>query len=234
MHSEPGGSDIRLLVIDGDKNVLDLVVQTFVNAGGFKVSTASNGREGCAKAVRELPNLIILEMELAKTPGLEVARFLSVDSRTRHIPIVMLSARAEEIDRILGWEMGAADYVTKPFSSRELVLRVRAILRRSESQSPSESLRAGPVMLDIARHAAMVEDRPIRLTTVEYKLLTKLMETPHRAHARNRLLREVWGYSREANTRTIDTHVRRLRKKFGKHGGVIETVRGFGYRLVKD
>src|SRR4029077_6515593 len=223
MHSESGGGDIGLLVIDSDKDVLDLVVQTFVKAGGFAVSTASDGRMGCAKALREIPHLIILDLMLPKVPGLEVIRFLKVDSRTQHIPIVVITAKAEEVDRIIGFEMGAADYITKPFSPRELVFRARVTLMRNHRQSMSENLCAGPVRLDIARHAALVENVPVRLTTVEYKLLSKLMEIPRRAHARRRLLREVWGYSRDTSTRTIDTHVRRLRKKLGKHREIIET-----------
>jgi two-component system, OmpR family, phosphate regulon response regulator PhoB len=224
-------SDTRILVVEDDKDVLDLVERTFVRAGGFAVSTASDGRVGYGKALREGPQLIILDLMLPKIPGLEVTKLLKVNSTTRHIPILMLTAKTDEVDRIVGFEMGASDYVTKPFSPRELLLRARSILQRTTHPSNGERLSAGPITLDIAKHSVMVDDLPVRLTTVEYKLLNRLMEVPRRAHARNRLLNDVWGYSRETDTRTIDTHVRRLRKKLGKHGNVIETVRGFGYKL---
>ena len=224
-------SDTRILVIEDDKDVLDLVVRTFAKAGGFSISTAIDGRLGYGKALREGPQLIILDLMLPKIPGLEITKLLKVNAATRHIPILILSAKSDEIDRIVGFEMGAADYVTKPFSPRELLLRVRAILQRNGTQSHTESLSAGAITLDIARHSVLVDNQPVRLTTVEYKLLNKLMDVPRRAHARHRLLNEVWGYNNDADTRTIDTHVRRLRKKLGKHCDVIETVRGFGYRL---
>ena len=224
-------SESRLLVIEDDKDVLDLVTRAFVKAGGFTVSTASDGRAGYVKALREVPHLIVLDLMLPKMPGLEVAKLLKVNAATHHIPILMLTAKVDEVDKIVGLEMGAADYVTKPFSPRELVLRARGILQRNRYEFPTESLRAGPITLDVARHLILVDNAPVRLTTVEYKLLTKLLEMPRRAHRRDRLLNEVWGYSRSTETRTIDTHIRRLRKKLGKHTGVIETVRGFGYRL---
>ena len=224
-------NDTRILVIEDDKDVLDLVVRTFTKAGGFSISTAIDGRLGYGKALREGPQLIILDLMLPKIPGLEITKLLKVNSATRHIPILMLSAKSDEVDRIVGFEMGASDYVTKPFSPRELLLRVRAILQRNGTQSHNERLSAGPITLDIGRHSVLVDNEPVRLTTVEYKLLNKLMDVPRRAHARQRLLNEVWGYNRDADTRTIDTHVRRLRKKLGKHSDAIETVRGFGYRL---
>ena len=227
-------SDTRLLVIDDDKDLLDLVTRTFTKAGGFVISTAADGRAGYIKALREAPQLIVLDLMLPKMPGMEVAKLLKVNAATKHIPILMLTAKADEVDKIVGFEMGAADYVTKPFSPRELILRARAILQRNGKDSHSESLRAGPITLDVARHSVLVDDIPVRLTTVEYKLLTKLMELPRRAHPRQRLLTDVWGYTSGADTRTIDTHVRRLRKKLGKHMDVIETVRGFGYRLAED
>ncbi len=164
-------------------------------------------------------------------PGLEVCRALKSEAATRHIPIMMLTAKAEEVDRIVGLEFGADDYVTKPFSPREVVLRIQAILRRRDGVSRSEPLQAGSISIDPIRHEVTVGGKRIHLTSIEFKLLQTLIERRGRVQERDRLLNDVWGYESVIDTRTVDTHVRRLRDKLGKAGDYIETIRGFGYRF---
>src|SRR5438045_669150 len=225
-------SSIKLLIIEDEQDVIDLLTLNLRKAGGFVVSTATDGASGLRKVREELPALIILDLMLPKMPGLEICKVLKTDAATRHIPVLMLTAKAEEIDRIVGLEFGADDYVTKPFSPRELVLRVSAILRRGKGDVAEEkTLSIGPITLDPARHHVEVAGKPLRLTSVEFKLLNMLMRRQGRVQERDRLLNEVWGYESVIDTRTVDTHVRRLRKKLGKAANVIETVRGFGYRI---
>ncbi|MEY2496897.1 MAG: two-component system, OmpR family, phosphate regulon response regulator PhoB [Verrucomicrobiota bacterium] len=221
----------RILIIEDEQDVIDLLTLNLRKAG-FILSTATDGAAGLRKAREESPVLIILDLMLPKMPGLEICRALKTDIATRQIPIIMLTAKAEEIDRIVGLEFGADDYVTKPFSPRELVLRVNAILRRGKGEVADEKkLSIGPITLDPSRHRVTVAGKAVRLTSVEFKLLSKLMQRQGRVQARDRLLNEVWGYESVIDTRTVDTHVRRLRQKLGKASAVIETVRGFGYRI---
>src|ERR1700730_4008861 len=225
-------SSTRLLIIEDEQDVIDLLTLNLRKAGGFAVSTATDGASGLRQVRAELPALIILDLMLPKMPGLEICKVLKTDAATRHIPIIMLTAKAEEIDRIVGLEFGADDYVTKPFSPRELVLRVNAILRRGKSDVAEEKkLSIGQITLDPARHHVAVAGKPVRLTSVEFKLLSMLMQRQGRVQARDRLLNEVWGYESLIDTRTVDSHLRRLRKKLGKAAVAIETVRGFGYRI---
>jgi DNA-binding response OmpR family regulator len=224
-------SSIRILIIEDEQDVIDLLTLHLRKAGGFTVTTATDGASGLRKAREELPALIILDLMLPKMPGLEICKVLKTDAATRQIPIIMLTAKAEEIDRIVGLEFGADDYVTKPFSPRELILRVNAILRRGKGEAAEEKMSIGAITLDPARHHVAVGGKPVRLTSVEFKLLSMLMHRKGRVQARDRLLNEVWGYESLIDTRTVDTHVRRLRKKLGKAAVAIETVRGFGYRI---
>lgn len=221
----------KILIVEDEPDVVDLLSMQLRKAGGFFVVTAEDGAEALKKARTETPALIVLDLMLPKMSGLEVCRLLKSDSLTRQIPIVMLTAKAEEVDRIVGLEFGADDYVTKPFSPREMVLRIQAILRRGENDGADENLTRGPITIDSARHRVLVSGKPIILTAVEFKLLSMLMKRPGRVQARDRLLNEVWGYEAAIDTRTVDTHVRRLREKLGKAANAIETVRGFGYRL---
>ncbi len=220
----------RILLIEDEPDVVDLLTLNLRKAD-FTVASAVDGATGLRLAREEPPALIILDLMLPKMPGLEVCKLLKSDPATQHIPIIMLTAKAEEVDRIVGLEFGADDYVTKPFSPREMVLRVRAILRRGQGEPAEESLSIGPIQLDPARHKVTVNGKLVRLTSVEFKLLTMLMQRRGRVQARDRLLNEVWGYESAIDTRTVDTHVRRLRKKLGKAADTIETVRGFGYRI---
>lgn len=224
-----------ILVIEDEKDVVDLLALNLRKTHGFNISSASDGASGLNKARGERPDLIILDLMLPKISGLEVCKILKSDPATRHIPILMLTAKAEEIDRVVGLEFGADDYVTKPFSPREVGLRIQAILRRGTiSEQTDERLTAGPITVDPTRHQVLVDGKPVNLTSLEFKLLRTLMQRRGRVQDRDRLLNEVWGYESVIDTRTVDTHVRRLREKLGKSGNVIETVRGFGYRVRED
>jgi two-component system, OmpR family, phosphate regulon response regulator PhoB len=224
-------SSKTVLIVEDEKDVVDLLVLNLRKAGGFAISTASDGAVGLTKARAEKPDFIVLDLMLPKMPGLEVCKILKSDPATRHIPIMMLTARAEEIDRIVGLEFGADDYVTKPFSPREVVLRIQAILRRGAAEQTDERLTAGPITIDPVRHEVSVAGKRVNLTSLEFKLLRTLMQRRGRVQERDRLLNDVWGYESVIDTRTVDTHVRRLREKLGPAGDVVETVRGFGYRL---
>ncbi len=228
------GSSKTILIVEDEKDVVDLLALNLRKAGGFVISTASDGVTGLNKARREKPDFIILDLMLPKMPGLEVCKILKSDPASRQIPILMLTAKAEEIDRIVGLEFGADDYMTKPFSPREVILRIRAILRRGEATPEDERLTAGPITIDPARHEVSVAGKCVTLTSIEFKLLRTLMQRRGRVQERDRLLNDVWGYESIIDTRTVDTHVRRLREKLGKAGDVVETVRGFGYRLREN
>jgi DNA-binding response OmpR family regulator len=223
-----------ILIIEDERDVVDLLALHLRKSGKFAVSTANDGASGLDKARNERPAFIILDLMLPKMPGLEVCKVLKTDPATRHIPIMMLTAKAEEIDRIVGLEFGADDYVTKPFSPREVILRVKAILRRGEARQDDERLTAGAITIDPARHNVSVEGKRVNLTSIEFKLLCTLIQRRGRVQARDRLLNDVWGYESVIDTRTVDTHVRRLREKLGKAGTAVETVRGFGYRLREN
>ena len=225
------GSGRKILIIEDESDVADLLTLNLRKAG-FRTSTAADGASGLQKARDDRPDFIILDLMLPKMSGLEICKILKSDNATSHTPILMLTARAEEIDRIVGLEFGADDYVTKPFSPREVVLRIRAIFRRGEKAD--ESLKAGPISIDPARHEVRINGKRVRLTSLEFKLLRTLMQRRGRVQERDRLLNEVWGYESVIDTRTVDTHVRRLREKLGKAGDAIETVRGFGYRLREN
>jgi len=228
------GSGKTILIVEDERDVVDLLVLNLRKAGRFGISTASDGVTGLNKARSERPAFIILDLMLPKMPGLEVCKILKTDPLTRQIPIMMLTAKAEEIDRIVGLEFGADDYVTKPFSPREVVLRIQAILRRAEVLPDDERLSAGSITIDPERHKVSVAGKLVNLTSIEFKLLRTLMQRRGRVQARDRLLNDVWGYESVIDTRTVDTHVRRLREKLGKASQVVETVRGFGYRLREE
>jgi len=221
----------KVLVVEDEEDVVEMLTRAFRRATGFNVIAATDGATGLRRAREESPALVVLDLMLPKMPGVEVCKILKSDSLTRHIPILMLTAKAEEIDRILGLELGADDYVSKPFSPREIVLRAQAILRRGETPTDAQSLVAGPITIDGVRHHVSVNGKVIHLTGLEFKLLRTLVQRRGRVQQRDRLLSDVWGYESLIDTRTVDTHVRRLREKLGKAGDAIETVRGFGYRL---
>ena len=222
-----------VLIVEDEPDVLDLVVY-HLQKSGFKTLTARDGAVGLRKACDQRPALVVLDLMLPELDGTEVCKRLKADARTAQIPIIMLTAKADEVDRVLGLELGADDYVTKPFSPRELVLRVKTILRRAKGGvEPAEFLKDCELVVDIAKHAVMLKDKPVELTATEFKLLATLLERRGRVQSRDRLLQDVWGYEGDVDTRTVDTHVRRLREKLGKAADHIETVRGVGYRYAE-
>jgi len=219
-----------ILVVDDERDIVELVRYNLTQAG-YRVVSATDGRQAVDLARRERPDLVVLDLMLPVLPGAEVARALKQDEKTRAIPILMLTARGEEMDRVVGFELGADDYVVKPFSPRELVLRVQAILRREEKKEEDERIIHDPLVIDVGAHVVRLKGKEIALTATEFKLLHRLARRPGRAFSRDQLLSEVWGYGGETETRTVDTHMKRLRAKLGSVGDWIETVRGVGYRF---
>jgi two-component system phosphate regulon response regulator PhoB len=202
---------------------------------GFSVISALDGPSGFELAKKERPSLVILDLMLPGMDGKDICRSLKSNSLTQSIPILMLTAKAEEVDRVIGLELGADDYVTKPFSPRELVLRVKAILRRKEvSQEGEKIIQIGELSIDVDRHHVSIKKSPIRLTSTEFKLLLELASRRGRVQTREHLLDKVWGYTYEGYARTVDTHIRRLREKLGPSGDFIETIRGVGYRFREE
>jgi two-component system phosphate regulon response regulator PhoB len=223
----------KILVVDDESDVVDML-EINLRTAGFLVVSVPNGAAAIAKARSEAPSLIILDLMLPGMSGLEICKVLKGDIATRHIPIIMLTAKGEEVDKIVGLELGADDYVTKPFSPRELILRVNRSLRRGKDKQPSlEKMIVGDLVLDHTRHEVLVKTEPVELTATEFRLLALLMERRGRVQGRDRLLNDVWGYESIIDTRTVDTHVRRLREKLGPLASYIETVRGVGYRIAE-
>ena len=223
----------RILVVDDEPDIVALVAFHLVKAG-YRVSTASSGLDALALARQDHPALVVLDLMLPGTSGFEVLEALRADDATRDVAVLMLTARREEPDRIRGLSLGADDYLTKPFSPQELVLRVGAILRRVQMAQPAsnDTLRAGPIAIDRAAHRVTVDGLgELELTPTEYRLLLTLAERRGRVQARGLLLETVWDAAPDIQTRTVDMHVQRLRSKLGPAGEMIETVRGFGYRL---
>ncbi|MFI5229174.1 MAG: response regulator [Gemmatimonadales bacterium] len=222
----------RVLVVDDEADIVALVAFHLVKAG-YRVSTASTGPDAVAAARQERPALIVLDLMLPGASGYDVLEQLRSQPATREIAVLMLTARREEQDRIRGLSLGADDYLTKPFSPQELVLRVGAILRRltAGGVAPSDILTIGPIGIDRAEHRVAVDDQPVELTPTEYKLLLILAERRGRVQSRAHLLETVWEAAPDIQTRTVDMHVQRLRAKLGRGGDLIETVRGFGYRV---
>jgi phosphate regulon transcriptional regulator PhoB len=222
----------KVLVADDEADVLNLVCNNLKSAG-FTPLRAEDGTSALEQAKAQIPSLIVLDLMLPGMSGLEVCKALKADPATKNIPILMLTAKAEEVDRILGFELGADDYMTKPFSPRELVLRVQSVLRRATPQTDkADVLKLGDIVVDRTRHGVSVRGKDLDLTATEFKLLATLMERRGRVQSRDVLLNDVWGYESVIDTRTVDTHVRRLREKLGKAADCLETIRGFGYRMV--
>ena len=222
----------RILVVDDEADIVALIAYHVAKAG-YRVSTATTGVEALATAQRERPALVILDLMLPELSGYDVLEQLRAADATRTVGVLMLTARREEPDRIRGLALGADDYLTKPFSPQELVLRVGAILRRigSSAAPAGDVLAIGPIQIDTSAHRVSVGGRAVELTPTEYKLLLVLAERRGRVQDRSRLLEVVWEAAPDIQTRTVDMHVQRLRAKLGDAGALIETVRGFGYRL---
>jgi len=230
----PHNRSKAVLIVEDEQDVIDMLATRLLKETNYTISTANDGVAGLEKARAELPWIIILDLMLPKMSGLEVCRLLKSDRITKGIPIIILSAKASEADRLIGLELGADDYVTKPFSPREVLLRIKTIERLRSTEANDERLVCGLITLDRIRHEVEVAGKPVRLTSAEFKLLSLLMKTPGRVHSRDFLLTSAWGYETLINTRTVDTHIGRLRNKLGKAANAIETVRGFGYRLLRD
>jgi two-component system, OmpR family, phosphate regulon response regulator PhoB len=223
----------QVLIVDDERDLVRLLEFNLQQAG-FETSAAYGGEEALQRVRQRIPDLVVLDLMLPDISGTEVCRQLKSSPRTRHVPVLMLTARTDEVDRVVGFEVGADDFVTKPFSLRELVLRVRAILRRGTPGEGDESREeVGPIRVDPAAHRAFVEGNEITLTALEFKLLLTFMSRLGRVQTRESLLQDVWGVSSDLQTRTVDTHVKRLREKLGAGRDLIETVRGIGYRMVE-
>src|SRR3990170_7308101 len=221
-----------ILVVDDENDILTLLKYNLEKAG-FKVLSSQDGPEAINTAAKEKPDLIVLDIMLPSMEGTEVCRILKGRDGTRDIPIIMLTAKGEEIDRIVGFELGADDYIIKPFSPRELVLRVKAVLKRGHGDD-TKSIKAGPVTIDINKSSASLDGKLLTLTATEFKLLVELAKSPGRVLTREVLLDRVWGNDCFVIDRTVDTHITRLREKLADYGDCIETVRGFGYRFREE
>jgi len=222
----------NILVVDDERDLVSLLDFNLRQAG-FETTLAHNGEQALQAARRRLPDLTLLDLMLPDIAGTEVCRQFKSDPRTKAMPVIMLTAKGEELDRVVGFELGADDYVVKPFSMRELVLRVKAVLRRAAQKGgdrPRSEL--GAIRLDVDAHRCFIQGAEIELTPLEFRLLATLMSRAGRVQSRERLLTDVWEMSSELETRTVDTHVKRLREKMGAARDLLETVRGVGYRLV--
>ena len=225
----------EILVVEDEPDIRGLVV-LHLEREGFRCRTAANGPDAVREAKAHRPDLIVLDLMLPGLDGLEVCRRLRADPETAGVPIIMLTAKADEVDRVVGLELGADDYVAKPFSPRELVARARAVLRRARPAAGTRVLSAGPLALDPERHRVTLAGTEVMLTPKEFDLLQALLESAGRVLSREHLLNRVWGYARadEIESRTVDVHVRRLRVKLGDAGNRIATVKSVGYRFEAD
>ena len=221
---------VRICVVEDEPGIAE-VLQYNLEREGFDVATEARGDDALDHLRRQPPDLLVLDLMLPGLDGLELLRCLRRDPRTAQLPTLILTARGEEVDRVVGLELGADDYVTKPFSPREVVLRVKSILRRVRGSAVGEVIEVADLHLDIPGHRLLIGDREVALTATEFRLLKLLMEHDGRVLSRERLLSEAWGYSLDVDSRTVDTHVRRLRRKLGSRAGLIETVIGVGYRF---
>ena len=222
----------RILIADDEMDVLALL-ETRLSASGYEVFKVSDGIAALDRARADAPDLAVLDVMMPGLSGLEVCRALKADPKTSCMPIILLTARHEEVDRVLGFEFGADDYVLKPFSPREVALRVQALLRHQLQpvSAPRSLLKVGNVTIDRLAHRVTVQTRAVELTRTEFKLLSSLMEQAGRVLTRETLLNTVWPEAANIEIRTVDTHLRRLREKLGRAGKYIQTVRGFGYRI---
>lgn len=226
----------RILVVDDESDILNLLEYNLKKAG-FRILLARDGPEAIESARANMPELVILDIMLPNMEGTEVLRRLKSHDSTKGIPVIMLTAKGEEIDKVIGFELGAEDYITKPFSPRELILRVKAVLKRTSERPGGEEGRViafDGLTVDLSRHKVAVEGKPVELSTTEFRLLSALMQAGGRVLSRDAILDRAWGRDCFVIPRTVDTHVRRLRSKLGRAGDYIETVRGVGYRFREE
>ena len=225
----------KVLIVEDDKNISRLIGYNLGKAG-FDCRTAFTGEDALKLTDKERFDLIVLDLMLPGIDGLEVCRILKQDKESQKVPVVMLTAKGEEMDRVVGLELGADDYIVKPFSPRELVLRIKAILRRGgPKKSPiSGTLTAPGLTIDVERHQVLANKKEVELTAMEFRLLATLVERRGRVQDRDRLLEDVWGITGDIDTRTVDTHIKRLRAKLGRPGKLIKTIRNVGYKFADD
>jgi len=223
---------MRIAIIEDEKDLASLLAFQ-LEKEGYQVLTAHDGKSGYELVSSEIPDLVLLDIMLPIISGVEVCKLLKREKRTQGIPVIMLTAKSEEIDRVIGLEVGADDYVTKPFSLRELLLRIKVAIRRTnrEEQQDDRMIVLGPVVIDTSRCLVTVSTEEVIFTTTEYKLLCALAESRGRVLTRDHLLRDVWGHHTGTDSRTVDSHITRIRTKLGHCGEFVKTVRGFGYKM---
>ena len=219
-----------ILIIEDEIDIANLVGFNF-ERNGYSVDIAHDGREGLEKILKNQPDLVILDLMLPEIDGYKILKKMQRDTRSHSIPVIMLTAKSQIDDRLKGLELGADDYITKPFSPKELILRAQAILKRNRVTPVAEDFLLGPFRFDKNALAFFVHDQPLSLSLIEFKLFLFLCQRAGQSQDRNDLLKVVWGYSDEIHSRTLDTHMKRLRKKLGEEGSFIETIRGIGYRV---
>ena len=221
----------KIYIVEDEPDIRETLEYNFSNEG-FEVFTAPDGEEALSNIKKVLPDVLILDLMLPGLSGLDVCKSIRADDDIRDMSIIMLTAKGEEIDRVIGFELGADDYVTKPFSVRELILRVKVLLKKQrESLVENKLVTFGPIRIDLDAHELRINDKEIVLTALEFKLLQHLVKRKGRVQTREQLLGDVWGYSAEVTTRTVDTHIKRLREKLGNTSEYIQTIRGVGYRF---
>ena len=221
----------KIYIVEDEPDIRETLKYNFSNEG-FEVFTAPDGEEALSNIKKVLPDVLILDLMLPGLSGLDVCKSIRADDDIRDMSIIMLTAKGEEIDRVIGFELGADDYVTKPFSVRELILRVKVLLKKQrESLVENKLVKFGPIRIDLDAHELKINDKEVVLTALEFKLLQHLVKRKGRVQTREQLLGDVWGYSAEVTTRTVDTHIKRLREKLGNTSDYIQTIRGVGYRF---
>ena len=221
----------KIYIVEDEPDIRETLKYNFSNEG-FKVFTAPDGEQALSDIKKVLPEVLILDLMLPGLSGLDVCKSIRADDDIKDMSIIMLTAKGEEIDRVIGFELGADDYVTKPFSVRELILRVKVLLKKQrESLAQNKLVTFGPIRMNLDAHELRVNDKEIVLTALEFKLLQHLVKRKGRVQTREQLLGDVWGYSAEVTTRTVDTHIKRLREKLGNTSDYIQTIRGVGYRF---
>jgi len=222
---------MKILIVEDERDLAELLAFN-LEKEGYQTLVALDGRTGLERVRTEKPDLIILDLMLPEVNGIDFCKHLRKQESTAALPVIMVTAKGEEIDKVVGFEVGADDYLVKPFSTRELLLRIKAVLRRTVADDGSgKSILIGPLMVDTVRHRVTVNNEEVVLTSTEFKLLLTLAERLGRMQSREHLLSHVWGYNHTADTRTVDTHITRLRSKLGDAGEMIKTVRGFGYKM---
>lgn len=227
--------DNTILVIEDDLDILNLVTW-HLESEGYRTLKSTDGKKGLEAAIHERPDLIVLDLMLPGIDGLEICKTMKRNQTTADIPVIMLTAKSEEVDRIVGFELGADDYVVKPFSPRELLLRIRAVLKRYDQPLDANPslLRHKELTVEPENYKAYIKDQQMQLTITEFNLLLELLQNKGRVRSRDQLLDRVWGYQFEGYARTVDTHIRRLRQKIEPYADDIETVRGVGYRFKES